>query len=104
MTIPPNVKYQDRFLIAYREARVKERVMAGMRISVNLYCDYSNKQGKGLKKTIYFHIVLSRLRYWIASERCSIRTLLLWSRSAIVLLTLSILLYALAEIPSSVMA
>ncbi len=53
---------------------------------------------------IYFHIVLSRLRYWIASERCSIRTLSLWSRSAIVLLTLSILLYALAEIPSSVMA
>ena len=40
------------FLIAYREARVKERVMAGMRISVNLYCDYSNKQGKGLNKKI----------------------------------------------------
>ena len=47
---PPNVKYQDRFLIAYREARAKERVMVGMRTSVNLYCDYSNKQGNGLNK------------------------------------------------------
>jgi hypothetical protein len=29
MTIPPNVKYKDRFLKAYKEAREKERGLWG---------------------------------------------------------------------------